>query len=424
MIIRKKYLNQLIAFQDKDLVKVVTGVRRCGKSTLLEMMGNHLRAQGVSEERLVMLKMESMEFDAVKTYRELYDLIRGRVEGVQHPYIFLDELQEVTGWERAVNALRVDIDCDLYITGSNAHLLSSELSTLLSGRYVEVEMQPLVFSEYLDFRGVDCARRPSASGGVAQMSDGQFVTLDALLGQFLQFGGLPFLALSSPNVEEHRIYCKSLYDTVITRDILMRDRRHDRRRLNNPELLEKVCRFLANNIGNECSFNSMAAVLRAEGSSASNATVEAYVDALKEAYLFYRARRYDVRGKELLKTGGKHYIVDTGMRSYLEGYRNTDVGRVLENAVYLELRYRGYEVSVGKLRAGEIDFVATRPSERWYIQVCDDMRSHETQERELAPLRALRDSHPKTVIVRDGTYPTDIDGVRIVPAVDFFLGER
>ena len=421
MIVRQKYLDQLKAFQDKDLIKVVTGVRRSGKSTLLDMMQADLRAQGVPDERIISLKMESMEFDHVREYRELYRLIRKKAENVERPYIFLDELQNVEGWERAVNALRVDIDCDLYITGSNAFLLSSELSTLLSGRYVEVEMLPLTFAEYLEFRGAEWFPRSSTQADLVRFQDGSFGTLDHMLAQFRLYGGLPFLALSEPDVDQHRAYCRSLYETVVVRDILERDRRRDRRSLRSPDLLDRICAFLADNIGNENSTNSMAGALRAGGANASNETVAAYVGALCESYLFYPVSRYDIKGRELLKTGGKHYIVDTGLRSYLDGYRDSDQGRVFENMVYLQLRYDGYEVSIGKLRAGEVDFVASRPGERTYIQVTEDMTAPETMERELAPLRAIRDAYPKMVVAMRGSYPTEVDGIQIVSGVDFLL---
>ena len=424
MIIRQHYLDKLIAFRDEDLIKVVTGVRRCGKSTLLEMMRQYLIDRGVPQDRTFMFRMESMEFDNVKTYRQLYDLVVSRAGNADRPYLFFDELQNIEGWERAINALRVDLDCDIYLTGSNAYLLSSELSTYLSGRYVEVEMLPLTFSEYLDFRAAKWFPANSPQADLAQLGDGSFVTMNSLLTSFRQFGGLPFLALNQPSRENHRAYCKSLYETVIVRDILERNRRRDRRRLTDPDLLEKVCRFLADNIGNENSVNSIAGVMRSQGSKAANNTVGAYIEALCEGYLFYPARRYDIKGKELLKTNGKHYIIDTGVRNYLQGYRDSDQGRVFENMVFLQLLYDGYEVTVGKLRVGEIDFVATRGDERLYIQATEDMTDSGTMKRELAPLQALRDAYPKMVVAMRGSYPTEIDGIQIIDAIDFFLHRR
>jgi predicted AAA+ superfamily ATPase len=421
MIIRQKYLDELIRFQDKDLVKVVTGVRRSGKSTLLDMMREHLRNQGVPETSLLTFKMESMEYDTVADYRDLYALVCERMKDVKHPYLFFDELQEINGWERAINSLRVDKDCDIYITGSNAYLLSSELSTFLSGRYVEIEMLPLTFTEYLQFRGMKWFPTESDQADLALGTNGSVATLSNMFMQYRQFGGLPLLALSDPSREIHRTYCKSLYDTVVIRDILERDKRRDRRRLTNPDLLEKICAFLADNIGNENSITSIAKALEQQGTKAANDTIDAYVGALCEAYLFYPVKRYDIKGKELLKTNGKHYMVDTGLRNYLQGYRDSDQGRVLENIVYLQLRHDGYEVSVGKQPSSEIDFVASKNDERVYIQVTESMRDTAQQERELRPLRKTGDSYPKMIVVSEGSYPTSIDGIRIVSAIDFLL---
>ena len=423
MIVREKYLNQLLAFKDKDLIKVITGVRRCGKSTLLDMMREHLKASGIPEERLLSFKMESMEYDGLD-YRGLYNLVREKTANIEHPYLFFDELQEIEGWERAINSLRVDIDCDIYITGSNAYLLSSELSTLLSGRYVEIETLPLVFSEYLDFQGAQPTTRAVSGVDLLELADGSLTTVEGMLEQYRRFGGFPFLALESPDIETHRAYCKSLYDTVIVRDILERDRRRNRRRLSSPDLLRRLCTFLADNIGSENSVNSIAKTLRLENIKAANDTIDAYINALCESYPFYPVKRFDIKGKEILKTGGKHYIADCGMRNYLQGYRNSDQGRVFENMVFQQLSYDGFEVSIGKLRNGEVDFVATRGHTKAYVQVTENMADSTTMERELRPLRAIRDAHPKAVIVMSGSYPVEVDGIRIISATDYLLHRR
>lgn len=423
MIRRDKYLNKLIRFQDKDIIKVVTGVRRCGKSTLLELMAQHLRGQGIETERILFFRMESMEFDPVREdYRALYNLVRERTDGLDHPYLFFDELQETEGWERAIDALRVDIDCDIYVTGSNAFLLSSELSTYLSGRYVEVELQPLTFSEYLEFRGASTEGLSSTQSDLAMMADGSVATLASLFSQFREYGGLPFLSMGEPDRQAHQAYCKSLFDTVIVRDIIEREKRRGRRQITDPDLLVRISDFLADNVGNECSVNSIANAIRSQRAKTADATVAAYIEALEQAYLFRHVRRFDIRGKEILKTNGKRYICDVGLRNHRQGYRGTDPGRVLENIVYQQLVYDGYSVWVGHLRAGEIDFVAEREGERIYIQVTEDMSSEETLKRELSPLRAIRDAHPKMVVVASGSYPTNIDGIRIVNVVDFLLG--
>lgn len=421
MIPRPRYLDQLIAFKDKDLIKVVTGVRRCGKSTLLDLMREHLASEGVPDSRLMTFRMESMEFDEVRSYKDLYGIVSGRIEGIEHPYLFFDELQEVENWERCINALRVDHDCDIYITGSNAYLLSSELSTMLSGRYVEIEVLPLVFSEYLLFREAEVTEKAIGFDSFVLDKSGKPVSIRSMFEDFALYGGMPFLALSEPNQEEHAIYMRSLYQTIIVRDILERDKRKGRRNLRNAELLERLCSFLADNIGNENSINSIAKCLKGETSTLASDTVDAYLSALIDAYLFYTARRYDIKGKQLLKTFSKQYIVDVGMRSYLDSYRRTDHGRVLENIVYLQLRFLGYEIWIGKLRDVEVDFVATRGSERLYIQVTESMASEQTQMRELLPLRKVKDAYPKIIIVQDGPYPIDIDGIRIVNLYDFLI---
>ncbi len=421
MVIRQRYLDKLISFQDTDLVKVVTGIRRCGKSTLLDMMREHLSQQGVPESRLLTFKMESMELSSITDYRELYDLVTKRIAGQPHTYLFFDELQNVEGWEKAINALRADADCDIYVTGSNAFLLSSELATLISGRYVEIAMQPLTFAEYLDFRGATWQPAGKAGSDIALFSDGSFATLSGLFSQYRIFGGFPYLALQEPDEEKHRDYMRGIYQTIIVRDIMTRAQRKGLRAVSSRDVLERICAFLADNIGNETSANKIAGTLRADGRSTNRDTTEFYISTLVEAYLFRCARRYDIKGRELLKTGGKYYIADTGLRSYLDGYRNTDTGHVLENLVYNQLVFDGYDVMVGHLRGGEVDFVATRPRCKMYVQVTEDMSDEETMKRELAPLRRIGDEYRKVVVVASGEYPTDIDGIEIVSIVDFLL---
>lgn len=259
---------------------------------------------------------------------------------------------------------------------------------------------------------------------VFELPDGSLSTAVGLFDHYRRYGGLPYLSLGTLDGAVHKAYCRSLYETVVIRDILERDRRRGRRQLTSPDLLERTCRFLADNIGNENSVNSIAGALRADGIKAANGTVDAYMGALDEAYLFYPVRRYDIRGKDLLKTGGKRYIVDTGIRNYLQDYRDFDQGRVFENMVYLQLRHEGFEVSVGKLRSGEVDFVASGSDGRAYIQVTEDMTDSATMERELRPLRAIRDAYPKFVIAARGSYPREIDGIRILDVMDFFLQRR
>ena len=423
IIQRKRYLDRLIAFQDTDLIKIVTGMRRCGKSTLLDMMREHLAAQGVATERLITFKMESLEYAGITDYIDLYQAVRMRTEGVERPYLFFDELQNVKGWEKAINSLRVDFPCDIYVTGSNAFMLSSELATLITGRYVEIKLQPLTFGEYLDFRGAELGDSKSIA-----LVEKRPMAVGDLLDDYISYGGLPFLATNAPDRQNHRDYMRSLYQTIVGRDILSREARKGRRSITKKDLLERICAYLADNISNQTSFNKIASTLNTDSNQKTNSdTVSAYVNALTETYMFTPVKRYDVKGKELLKTGGKYYIADTGMRNYLDGYRRSDTGRMLENVIFNQLLFDGYDVFTGHLRAGEIDFVAIGTgSDRKYIQVTESIDDAATKERELRPfklktLEKIHDGYRKVLIVRNGKHPSDIDGIEIVSAADFLL---
>lgn len=418
LINRQVYLDRALAFRDTDLIKVVTGVRRCGKSSLLELVRREIEAEGVAGRAFASLNLESMACD-VETPRDLYGYFAERLSPSGRTYIFIDEPQRVEGWERAVNAMRVDFDCDIYLTGSNAYLLSSELSTYLSGRYVEVKMLPLSLSEYLGFCGLDFKRGSS----VALDSGGVPVLFDDALERYLTYGGMPALASPGTTQQLHEAYTSSLYDAVATRDVLNRERALGASKVTDAALLRRITSFLADNVGNKLSPSKIAGTLTSAGTRTTNKTVGSYVRALDEAYLFYRADRYDLHGREILKTNPKQYVVDLGLRSFLGGYRGGDAGRAFENAVYLQLLYEGWSVRVGKLYDKEVDFVAVRDGRVAYIQATDEMLSEKTRERELGPLLSIRDAHEKLVVVRQGRYEPDVDGVRIVGAREFFLGE-
>lgn len=416
LINRQRYLDEALLFRDTDLIKVITGVRRCGKSSLLKLVRNKLEAENVADRSFVSLNLESMEC-SVTNKNELYTYFRERLATDGQTYIFLDEPQRIDGWQDAVNAMRVDFDCDIYLTGSNAYLLSSELSTYLSGRYVEIKMLPLSFSEYADFCGVSFA----PGKNIAVSPDGAPVLFDDLFEQYLRFGGMPGIAALDTNQQMHSLYMSGLYDAVASRDIVNRERNKQQSKVTNAGLLRNIASYLADNIGNQCSASSIANTLTSAGTKTTHPTAMSYVTALNDAYLFYEVSRYDLHGKAILRTNPKQYIVDLGLRSYLAGYRTTDVGRLFENAVYLELLYRGYAVHVGKIYDKEIDFVATKGGERLYLQVTDEMPDEQTRNREIAPPKGLREAFPKMVVTRKGTYETDIDGIRIVGARDFFL---
>lgn len=413
LIERRRYLDRLLAFRDTDLVKVITGVRRCGKSSLLALVRKQFEREGAP---CLFLNLESKK-SPVKTEDDLYAFFSRSLESAGRSYVFIDEPQRIEGWQNAVNALRVDYDCDIYLTGSNAYLLSSELSTYLSGRHVEIQMLPLSFAEYALFCGIQF----SPGSAVALGADGHPVLFDDLFRRYLFFGGMPATAALDVTQGAHAAYMSSMYDAVAVRDVINRERERGKSRVTDPRLLRSLATFLADNIGNECSSNGIAAALSSGGVKTTNKTVDSYLSALNEAYLFYRAVRYDLHGKALLKTNPKEYIVDLGLRSYLGGYRASDLGRLFENAVYLQFLYEGWTVHVGKLYSREVDFVAVRDGERRHVQVTDNMMDERTRERELAPLRSIRDAFPKMVVVREGTYGTDVDGIRIVGAREFFL---
>lgn len=415
---RRRYLERALEFQDTDLIKVITGVRRCGKSSLLDLVRARIESEDASGCTCVKINLES-KTNVVRSEDDLYNFFRERLSQNGKTYIFIDEPQLIPGWQSAVNAMRVDFDCDIYLTGSNAYLLSSELSTYLSGRYVEVKMLPLAMSEYLDFCGI---RFPPASS-VALLSDGTPALFDDLLEKYLAYGGMPALARLDMTQSAHSAYMSGFYSAVVTRDILNRERAFGQSRISDPALLERIARFLGDNIGNQFSIKSVADALVSSGTKTTNKTVGSYIGALNEAFLFYKADRYDLHGKDILRTNPKQYIVDLGLRSFLVGYRSSDYGRLFENAVYMQLLYEGWQVHVGKLFGKEIDFVAVKDGRTLYVQATDEMHSEKTRERELGALRSIRDDYEKIVVVRQGSYEADDRGIRIVPARDFFLEE-
>ncbi len=418
LVSRDVYLNRALMFRDTDLIKVVTGVRRCGKSSMLGLIREKLLSEGIDERALVSLNLESKTC-RVTTEDDLYSYFSERLFSGGRTYIFLDEPQRIAGWQNAVNAMRVDFDCDIYLTGSNAYLLSSELSTYLSGRYVEVKMLPLSVSEYLDFCGLAFGESSATVG-----PGGDVALFDDIFVRYLHYGGMPAIASLATTQQRHSAYLSSLYEAVATRDIVNREREHGRSKVTNAALLKKISVFLGDNVGNKLSMKGVADTLTSAGSKTTNKTVESYVTALNDAYLFYKTDRFDLHGREILRTNPKQYIVDLGLRSYLMGYRSVDMGRLFENAVYLQLLYKGWSVHVGKLYEKEVDFVAVKDGRTVYIQVTDEMFSESTRERELGPLRSIRDAYEKVVVVRQGSYEPDVDGIAIISAKDFFLGDR
>ena len=428
---RNIYLNRLIAFQDTEPVKVITGIRRCGKSSLLKLMQRHLLETGVAPQQIISMNFESMEYRDMDV-QTFYNHVKEKIQPNKRMYLFFDELQRLDRWEDAVNSFRVDFDCDIYITGSNAYLLSSEYSTYLSGRYVEIKMLPLSFKEFLAFHGYEIRERKSPGGEMrkrAYDAEGEPAEWEELFEAFMHYGGMPGIEDVGLIQDRALTLLDGIYSTVVVRDILERERRRGQRQITDPVLLRKIILFLADNIGNNTSLTSISNTLvsekmledRAKQGKPATQTIAAYMNALKEAYLFYEIKRFDIKGKEELKTLGKYYIVDIGLRNYLLGYRDVDTGHMIENVVYFELLRRGYDVAVGKIGTREIDFIATNDHEKIYFQVTDDMTSESTRERELAPLKMVRDNYRKVILAMSTNSTASVEGIEIIRLIDFLI---
>lgn len=430
---RDIYLNKLIGFRDTEPVKVVNGIRRCGKSSLLKLMIQHLKDTGVLPEQIIEMNFESFDFRGMGA-EDIYGYVKERIVPKKRMYLFFDELQRIEAWEDAINAFRVDLDCDIYITGSNAYLLSSEYSTYLSGRCVEIKMLPLSFKEFLDFNGFEVRKTQSALGGFRKQvfdGNGERYELREAFDAYMQFGGMPGIADVGLEQEKALSLLDGIYSTVVVRDILEREKRRDRRQITDPALLRKIVLFLADNIGSNVSAASIGNTLVNEGllddgkrkGAPSAHTVQAYVNALLESYFFYEIKRFDIKGKAYLRTLGKYYIVDIGLRNYLLGFRNRDSGHAIENVVYFELLRRGYDVAIGKVGNAEVDFIASTANEKKYIQVTESMMSEDVRRRELAPLQNIRDNYDKIVLSLETGLDISYEGIKSENLMDWLLGE-
>lgn len=395
---RDLYLNQLIEFKDKPLIKVITGIRRCGKSTLLLLFEKYLLDSGVSPNNIIKINFESMKYDHLKDYKDLYEYIMNKITNKNNKtYILLDEVQQITSWEKTVNSLLLDINADLYITGSNAYLLSSELSTLLTGRYVEIKMQTLSFKEFMNF------------------TNSSNKDLETSFNTYLTYGGLPAIAELIDNPNTIGPFLEGIYNTVLMKDVISRNNVRD------AALLESILKYIAANVGNIVSTKKISDYLTSKGRKTASETIDNYLKMLENAFIIYKANRFDLRGKLFLKTLEKYYITDMGIRNQLTGLRNTDYGHVLENIIYLELIRRGYQVTIGKIGSLEIDFVAEKQNERNYFQVSATIIDDNTRSRELRPLLALSDNYPKYILTMDKTPFTDYEGIKIINIIDFLL---
>ena len=400
MINRELYINKLLAYKDTEFIKVITGIRRCGKSSLLKIFKDEILKEN-KKANIIYMNFESFEFDDIKNYKEMYDWIKERTKQNQKNYILLDEVQRITGWEKVVNALLIDIDSDIYITGSNAYLLSSELSTYLTGRYIEIKVLPLSFKEFLDFTVLE-----------------DNISIEDKFIEYVKFGGMPGIITIKNESDLYENVIKGIYNTVFMKDVV------ERNKLVDGSLLEKILKYLMSNIGSQISSKKIADYLTSQGTKITHNTVLNYLQMLENAYIIYKAPRYDIKGKELLKTLEKYYIVDTGIRNVTLGFRNSDFGHIIENIVYFELLRRGYDVTIGKTDALEVDFIATKSNDKKYFQVTYTMLEENVKQCELNSLRQINDNYEKIVLTMDKLYNnTSEDGIKIKYLIDWLLGD-
>ena len=430
---RRVYLNKLIAFQDTEPVKIITGIRRCGKSSLLKLMIKHLLEQGKTHEQIIFMNFESMQFSNMSV-RELYEYVKARLPQDKKAYLFFDEIQRIEQWQDAINSFRVDFACDIYVTGSNAYLLSGEYATYLAGRSVEIKMLPLSFAEFIEFQGYSIKEKKDITGVIRKKiydNEGDLADAQELLALYMRFGGMPGLADINLNIDNALVLLDGVYSTVVVRDILERELRKEQRQITDSTLLRRLIMFLADNIGNSTSVTSISNMLvnqkLLENNTKKNKpavqTLQTYISALLEAYVFYEIKRFDIKGKDYLRTLSKYYIVDIGLRNYLLGFRDVDTGHIIENIVYFELLRKGYDVAIGKIDDKEIDFIAVNAERKIYIQVTESMNDPATREREFVSLRKVKDNYEKIIIANEVLNTATQDGIRIVKLIDFLLAE-
>ena len=407
MVQRKEYLDQLINWKDEQVIKVVTGIRRCGKSTLLLQFQQWLKENEVTDEQIVSVNFEELEYEELLDYKKLYQYLKERLVSGKTTYIFLDEIQKVSSFEKVVDSLYVKPNVDLYITGSNAYMLSGDLATLLTGRYVEIKMLPLSFGEFLSMTGLE----PEQG-----------------FPEYLRSGGMPYIAAMNRTDEKVSTYLEGIYNTVIVKDIEDRQARKEsdpsKRKITDIALLKTIAKYLASVIGNPVSVRSITDYLISNGRKISPNTVNDYVEALTESFIFYPAERFDIVGKQLLKANRKMYIVDLGLRNHILPRRSYDLGFSLENMVYFELLRRGYKVTIGRVGNTEVDFVAEKQGAYEYFQVTADMTAKETFDREIRPLENIRDNYEKTILTMDRLTPGNYNGIQVRYLLDWLIGTK
>ncbi len=398
VIIRENYLNLLIEAKDTEFIKVITGVRRSGKSTLLLMFKEYLLNNKVDEKNVIHMNFESAIYDYIKDYKDLYNEIKSKIRNGKM-YILLDEIQNIEKWEKAINSLNIDFDVDIYITGSNAYLLSSELATLLSGRYIEIKMYTLSFKEFLKFNGYNQEH------------------IEDKFNEYLKYGGLPAITQIKEKNNLIMSYLTDIYNTIVKKDII------ERNNIKDIALLENIVKYISSNIGSSVSANKISDYLNSNKivEKTNHQTIDNYLKMLENAFIVYKAERSDIRSKALLKTLGKYYIADTGLRNIILGFRNIDEGHLLENVVYIELLRRGYKISIGKTLDYEVDFVAENPEEIKYYQVTKSLLDDNVKEREIRSLESIPDNYEKTILTMDKTINKDYNGIKVKNIIEFLL---
>lgn len=402
MIERNLYYNLITPFVDKPMIKVITGIRRCGKSTLMKMLQNKIIENGIPQDQIVSINFESMQFQDIRTAPEFYKYVLGLIKKEKKMYLFFDEVQIVDRWEEAVNSFLVDFDVDIYITGSNSNLLSSELSTLLTGRYVAFRLYPLSYKEMITF----------------QTALGNQLDASKLLWHFIRRGGFP--AVHIADYEESTCYriINDIYDSIVLRDVVQRYN------IRNVELLNRIVKYIIDNIGNTFSAKSISDYFKSQHRKVDVITIYNYIEALENSFVINKVNRYDIHGKELLKTQEKFYLADQGIQHAVFGYRDRNISGVLENIVYNELIMRGYQVSIGKMQDLEIDFIAEKHAEKIYVQVAYQMNTEKTVSREFSPLLMVRDHYPKYVVSMDEHFKDNVEGIKHIFLGDFLMLEN
>ncbi len=396
MINRPNYLKQLINFKDKDLIKVVTGIRRCGKSTLFDLYCDYLKNNGVEENQIIRINLEDADFDFLNNYKELYNFVKEKLLPNKMNYVFLDEIQNVKEFQKACDSLYIKKNVDLYITGSNAYILSGELATLLSGRYVEIKMLPLSFKEYISYFGED--------------------NLIMKYTDYITKSSFPY-ALKLNSKQEVNNYLEGIYNSIIIKDIVTR------KNITDVTMLESIIKFMFDNIGNLCSSTKISNTMSSMGRKISIPTVESYLNTLVDAYILYKVDRYDIKGKQYLSSGSKYYLSDIGLRYFLLGSKKADEGHILENIVYLELIRRGYKVYIGKIDNNEVDFIAINELGEEYYQVAYSVLDEKTLQRELTPLENIRDHNAKYLLTMDFTPYTSHNGIKQINVLEWLLNK-